>query len=122
MGIDCGFVIVGKARYREIPAKAGRIRYNTCVEFEWDAKKAAKNLRKHKVSFIEAATVFGDFLGTTAADPAHSAGEQRYITVGMSSLRRLLMVAHAERGDRIRIISARTLTAREKRAYENTEK
>jgi uncharacterized DUF497 family protein len=92
------------------------------VEFEWDARKAAANLRKHKVSFIEAATVFGDFLSTTAPDPAHSAGEQPYITVGLSHLGRLLMVAHAERDDRIRIISARTLTAKEKRAYENTEK
>jgi hypothetical protein len=91
------------------------------VEFEWDANKAAENLRKHRVSFFEAAAVFGDFLSTTAADPAHSAGEHRYITVGLSNLGRLLMVAHAERGDRIRIISARTLTAREKRAYENTQ-
>jgi hypothetical protein len=91
------------------------------VEFEWDAKKAAKNLRKHKVSSIEAATVFGDFLGATAAERAHSPGEQRYITVGLSSSGRLLMVAHAERDDRIRIISARTLTAKEKRAYENTQ-
>jgi hypothetical protein len=91
------------------------------VEFEWDANKAAENLRKHKVSFIEAATVFGDFLGITVADPAHSAGEQRYITVGLSNSGRVLMVAHAERGDRIRIISARTLTAKEKRAYENAQ-
>jgi hypothetical protein len=78
-------------------------------------------LHKHKVSFIEAATVSGDFLGTTAADPSHSTDEHRYITVGLSSLGRLLLVAHTERGDRIRIISARTLTAREKRAYENTQ-
>ena len=91
------------------------------MEFEWDARKAAENLRKHKVSFIEAASVFGDFLSTTAADPAHSAGEHRYITVGLSNLGRLLMVAHTEQGDRMRIISARTLTAREERAYENTE-
>jgi hypothetical protein len=91
------------------------------VEFEWDARKAAANLRKHRVSFSEAATVFGDFLSTTAIDPAHSAGEHRYITVGLSNLGRLLIVAHAERGDRIRIISARTLTGREKRAYENKE-
>ena len=91
------------------------------MEFEWDTRKAARNLRKHKVSFIDAATVFGDFLGTTVADPAHSAGEQRYITVGLSRLGRLLMVAHAARDDRIRIISARTLTAKEKRAYENTQ-
>jgi hypothetical protein len=52
------------------------------VEFEWNTEKAAENLRKHKVSFNEAATVFGDFLSTTASDPAHSAGEHRYITVG----------------------------------------
>ena len=91
------------------------------MEFEWDVRKAARNLRKHKVSITRAATVFGDFLGTTAADPAHSADEQRYITVGLSSLGRLLLVAHTERGGRIRIISARTLTAKEKRAYENTE-
>jgi hypothetical protein len=91
------------------------------VEFEWDARKAAANLHKHRVSFNEAATVFGDFLSTTATDPAHSAGEHRYITVGLSNSGRLLMVAHAERGHRIRIISARTLTGREKRAYENKE-
>jgi len=91
------------------------------VEFEWDARKAARNLRKHKVSFIEAASVFGDFFGTTVADPAHSADEERYITVGISSLGRALLVAHTEQDDRIRIISARTLTAKEKRAYENTQ-
>ena len=91
------------------------------MEFEWDPRKAAANLRKHKVSFLEAATVFGDFFSTTAADPAHSAGEHRYITVGLSNMGRLLMVAHAERGDRIRIISARSLTRREKRAYENKQ-
>jgi uncharacterized DUF497 family protein len=91
------------------------------VEFEWDSRKAAVNLSKHRVSFNEAATVFGDFLSITAADPGHSTGEHRYITVGMSNLGRPLMVAHAERGNRIRIISARALTAREKRAYENKE-
>lgn len=89
------------------------------MEFEWDTRKAAANLRKHRVSFNEAATVFGDFLSTTALDPTHSVGEHRYITVGLSNSGRLLMVAHAERGDRIRIISARTLTGREKRAYES---
>ncbi len=92
------------------------------MEFEWDRGKAAENLRKHKVSFHEAATVFGDSLGITAADPDHSADEGRYITIGMSNLGRLLMVAHAERGDRIRIISARTLTRSERRTYEETPK
>jgi len=91
------------------------------VEFEWDPGKAAANLRKHKVSFNEAAAVFGDFLSTTAADPAHSSGEHRYITVGLSNSGRLLMVAHAESGGRIRIISARTLTGRERRTYEETQ-
>ena len=89
------------------------------MEFEWDVRKATANLRKHGVSFEEAATVFGDFLSTTASDPDHSRGEERYITVGLSNLGRLLMVAHAERAERIRIISARTLTAKEKHAYEN---
>jgi len=69
------------------------------VEFEWDVRKAAANLRKHKVSFEDAATVFGDFLSTTAHDPDHSTGEEGYITVGLSNLGRLLMVAHTEQGD-----------------------
>jgi uncharacterized protein len=87
------------------------------VEFEWNFRKAAANLRKHGVSFDEAATVFGDFLSVTAPDPEHSSGEDRYI--GLSSVGRLLMVAHTERGDTVRLISARTLTPQEKRAYES---
>ena len=67
------------------------------MEFEWDPDEAAENLRKHKVSFSEAATVLGDFLGTTSPDPDHSSDERRYITVGLSNRGRLLMVAHAER-------------------------
>jgi uncharacterized DUF497 family protein len=90
------------------------------MEFEWDPSKAAENLRKHKVSFNEAATLFGDLLGSTASDPDHSAGEHRYITVGLSNRGRLLIVAHAERRERIRIISARKSTRGEKRAYEET--
>jgi uncharacterized DUF497 family protein len=90
------------------------------MEFEWDPIKAAQNLRKHKVSFNEAATVLGDFLATTVADPDHSIHERRYITVGESGRRRLLIVAHALRGDRVRIISARTLTRMERKAYETT--
>jgi uncharacterized DUF497 family protein len=92
------------------------------VEFEWDTRKAAENIRKHNVSFNEATTVFGDFFGTTASDPDHSVEENRYITVGLSNRGRLLMVAHTERRERIRIISARILTRTEKRAYEETHK
>ena len=91
------------------------------MEFEWDPGKAAENLRKHQVSFTEAATVLGDFLGTTAADPDHSGEEHRYITIGSSDRNRLLMVAHAERRGRIRIISARKLTRNERRVYEETQ-
>ena len=91
------------------------------MEFEWDQGKAAENLRKHKVSFTEAATVFGDTLGTTVSDPDHSGEEHRYITVGSSNRSRILMVAHAERRERIRIISARRLTRNERRVYEETQ-
>jgi uncharacterized DUF497 family protein len=88
------------------------------MEFEWDPQKAAKNLRKHKVTFNEAATVFDDPLSVTVTDPDHSAEEDRFIIVGQSYRRRLLIVSFAERGDRIRIISARELTPAERRAYE----
>ena len=96
--------------------------YTGRMEFEWDPGKAAGNLRKHKVSFTEAASVLGDFLGTTASDPDHSEDESRYITVGLSNRGRLLMVAHAERHARIRIISARELTRDERRLYEETQR
>ena len=92
------------------------------MEFEWAPAKAAANLRKHKVSFGEAVTVFGDFFGITAPDPDHSIDEMRYITVGRSNRERLIMVAHAERRGKIRIISARRLTRSERRAYEETPK
>lgn len=88
------------------------------MEFEWDPKKANKNLRKHKISFTEAATVFNDPLGITVRDPDHSAEEDRYIIVGTSNHLRLLMVAFSERGDRLRIISARELTRTERKIYE----
>jgi uncharacterized DUF497 family protein len=90
------------------------------MEFEWDMVKAAGNLHKHGVSFQEAASVVGDFLGATVADPDHSVGVDRFITIRLSNRGRLLMVAHAQRLDRVRIISARTLSRGEKRAYEET--
>ncbi len=68
------------------------------MHFEWDLEKAAANLRKHGVSSAEAATLFGDPLSRTFPDPAHSLDEQRFLTVGMSEGRRLLVVAHTEHG------------------------
>ncbi len=88
------------------------------MEFEWDPRKAARNLRKHKVSFTEAATVFSDPLGVTVRDPDHSSEEDRFITVGMSDRLRLIIVNHVDRGERVRIISARAMTRAEREAYE----
>jgi uncharacterized DUF497 family protein len=88
------------------------------MRFEWAPEKTAKNLHKHKVSLAEAATVFEDDLSITIYDPDHSEDEDRYITIGLSNRGRLLMVAHTERGDAIRIISARELTSAEGEAYE----
>jgi uncharacterized protein len=89
------------------------------LEFEWDPDKAASNAAKHGVSFEEAATVFGDPLSLTVYDPDHSQDEDRYITMGSSVDHRLLLVSHTDREDRIRIISARLTTRRERKAYEN---
>jgi len=88
------------------------------VRFEWDVQKAAANLRKHGVSFDEAATVFFDALSATGGDPDHSLDERRFVTFGMSSSGRLLVVAHAERDDVIRIITARPATRAERKLYE----
>jgi len=90
--------------------------------FEWDLDKAKTNLRKHRVAFKEAATVFRDALSITFLDPYHSEREERYITVGQSSAGRLLIVAHTDREGRIRIISARELTRAERKAYEEETK
>jgi len=88
------------------------------VNFEWDPAKARQNRRKHRVSFQEAATVFGDPLAVTYPDPDHSVSEQRFITVRTSGAGRVLMVAHLDRNENIRIISARKTTRRERKHYE----
>jgi len=88
------------------------------VNFEWDPGKASQNRRKHRVSFQEAATIFGDPLAVTYPDPDHSISEQRFITVGMSSPGRVLIVAHSDRDENVRIISARKTTQRERKQYE----
>jgi len=86
------------------------------VQYRWDLRKAASNLTKHDVSFEEAATVFDDPLFIAFADPDHSIGENRFIIMGESKRRRLLVVAYAERGTRL--ISAREATRRERATYE----
>jgi uncharacterized DUF497 family protein len=88
------------------------------LRFEWDSAKAAENLARHGVSFQEAATVFRDPLSATGADPDHSLDEERFITFGVSTAGRLLIVAHTDRDDTIRIISARHVTSRERKIYE----
>ena len=87
--------------------------------FEWDLDKAASNLKDHGISFDEATTVFGDLLALNMPDPDHSEGEQRFLVLGMSSQSRLIVVAYAERPPNTRIISARLVTPKERRQYEN---
>lgn len=90
--------------------------------YRWDPRKAAANLRKHGVSFDEAATVFKDPLALTYPDPDHSADERRSITIGRSVRQRILFLAHADHGaDQVRIISARPTTRTETHAYEESQ-
>jgi hypothetical protein len=88
------------------------------MEFEWNPDKATGNLEKHGVSFQEAVTVFNDPLSITFPDPNHSIGESRYIIIGISRFGQLLIVAHTDRLERVRIISARKATRQEQRFYE----
>jgi len=88
------------------------------VTVEWSARKAAANFSKHRVSFAEAATVLRDPLALTFPDPDHSVEEDREITIGSTMKRQVVFVSHCERGDRIRIISARFATRRERKQYE----
>ena len=89
--------------------------------FEWKPQKAKSNLKKHGVSFEEASTAFQDTLSLTIDDPLHSIDEERVVLIGMSNKNRLLVVVHAERGDNIRIISARKATKEERKNYESNE-
>jgi uncharacterized DUF497 family protein len=88
------------------------------IKFEWDKRKARQNLRKHRVDFAEASTVFADTLSITIPDPDHSADEERWVTIGLSNRQRLLVVVHIEEEESIRIISARTAERLERRKYE----
>ncbi len=89
------------------------------IIFEWDSRKAKSNYAKHRVSFEEASTVFGDLRSLTIGDPSHSRpAEERFVTIGNSYLARLLVVVHCDRDENIRIISARKATRRERQDYE----
>ncbi|PJB30231.1 hypothetical protein CO110_01590 [Candidatus Desantisbacteria bacterium CG_4_9_14_3_um_filter_40_11] len=88
------------------------------MKFEWDPKKARLNLQKHKVSFEEVATGMNDPLSATGSDPDHSIDEFRYITFGISECGRLLVIAHTEQGETIRIINARVASKGERKIYE----
>ena len=88
------------------------------MEFEWDIAKAQSNTEKHGVSFAEAMTVFGDPLEVTIPDPDHSEGEARFLSLGCSEHRRLLVVSYTEREGRIRLINAREAVPRERKRYE----
>ncbi len=88
------------------------------LAFEWDESKAKVNTRKHGVNGEEASTVFADPLSVTIYDPVHSEDEDRYIALGESQRRRLLVVVFTDRGDRIRIIGVRVATRRERKDYE----
>lgn len=88
------------------------------MKIEWDPKKAKLNLRKHRVSFEEAATALSDPMAATGADPDHSITEERYVTFGVSERGRLLVVAHTDEEETIRIINARIASKGERELYE----
>ena len=88
------------------------------MKFEWDSDKATANVRKHRVSFNEASTVFGDALSVSGRDLEHSVSEARLVTIGLSSEARIVVVCHTDRGSVIRIFSARLATRKEKKIYE----
>ncbi len=88
------------------------------MKIEWDPRKAKSNLKKHGISFEEATTALSDPMAATGADPDHSVSEQRYLTFGVSEKQRLIVVAHTEKDEAIRIISARRATRGERELYE----
>jgi uncharacterized DUF497 family protein len=91
------------------------------MNFAWDAEKAESNLEKHGLSFEEASTAFADPLSRTKPDPLHSDDEDRLILMGVTKAGRLVVVAHADRGETVRLISARLATPAERRRYEQTD-
>lgn len=94
------------------------LNYDALMEFEWDDRKARRNVKKHGLSFQDAAMVFGDPLALTFHDPDHSDDEDRYLTYGCNRQGKYVVVSHTDRGNRIRILSARFMTRRERQFYE----
>src|SRR5438094_10126966 len=88
------------------------------IKFDWDPRKARRNLQKHGIDFDEASTVFADTLSITIPDPDHSEDEERWVTMGLSNRQRLLVVVHTEEEETIRIISARSADRLEREKYE----
>ena len=88
------------------------------MQFTWDEHKATTNVLKHAVSFEEVTTVFGDPLSETFPDPDHSLDEDRFIIIGASDRGKILVVAHTDDGEMVRIITAREATYAERRSYE----
>ena len=91
------------------------------IEFDWDPAKARENEKKHGIAFREGATAFADRLSYTIPDPGHSVGEQRFLLLGLTTNARLVVVSHTERGDRIRLISVRPASSRERMDYEQNQ-
>jgi uncharacterized DUF497 family protein len=91
------------------------------VVYEWDASKATQNLKKHGVSFDEAASAFGDPFTLTIPDPHHSLDELRFVTIGMTAQQRLVTIVHTDRGDAVRLISARQASRKERHDYEEAK-
>lgn len=87
------------------------------LEFEWDDRKATSNNTKHGVTFEDASTIFVDPNSLTIPDPAHSVAEDRFVTIGLAATMRLLVVVHTDRGDRLRLISARRASRKERENY-----
>ena len=92
------------------------------MQFEWDPEKDQQNQAKHGVSFDEASSVFGDPFAWTIDDPDHSVEENRFLTTGYSNRQRLIIVAHTDRDERVRLINAREVAAAERRVYEEEPK
>ena len=107
------------ASCRRTPPQLRRTLYSIAVELEWDPDKDESNRKKHGVSFLEASTVFDDPLAETVPDPRHSENEFRFLTVGYTSAGRLVVVAHTDREEITRIITARPAKPSERRNYES---